>query len=85
MRWEDFNRATLMFLKEVDEKYDMSTWSKIVFDKWSRVYRTFCGHFFETFGTFEMSSGDLLDWWEERSEMLVNMADQCLRQVRYCF
>ena len=71
-----------MLLKEVDEKYNMSTWSKEVYDTWSKVYRTFCSIYFETYSSFEMSSGDLLDWWEERRDVLVNMVDQCLQRVR---
>ena len=83
MRWEDFNFATLMLLKDVDQRFNMSSWSKEIFDKWSRVYRSYCGCYFETYASFEMCAGDLLDWWEERKDILINMVEQCLRQVRY--
>ena len=83
LRWEDFNYATMILLKGVDERFNIVTWSKGTFDKWSKVYRSFCGCYFQTYTSFEMSCGDFVDWWEERRDILINMMDQCLRQVPF--
>ena len=56
----------------------MINWSAGNLKKWTATYRAYCQNFFDTYVSNEMTVGDLLDWWEDKSEIIIQMIDNVL-------
>ncbi len=78
--FEQFNFATLELFKLLNiPRFNIINWTKYDFKAWTSAYRSYCTPHFETYAGQEMTSGDLLDWWELHQNDLQNLMDYVLK------
>ncbi len=82
LNYSKFSFATLMLFKTLKvPKYDIKNWNPSLFKRWNDQYGKYCSTQFDIYGSHEMASGDLLDWWMDKRKELICIMDTVLEPM----